>query len=256
VSSFYQPAEFAIYAVGAVEIPVVTVIGSAVSSVLIPRFSSHFVAGEGAQIAPIWRESIRKTALLVMPIFAFLMVFAEPFIVLFYGANYAESVGIFRVYLLLLPLRVASYGMVLQAIGRTRPILRGSLYYLLGNAGLNLALVGPLGLVGPAWATVIATFLLAGYLLVHVSRELAAPITTLLPWRSIARVLLVALLAGGVCLPILLWDSPDIVRLLTAAPMYFVVFGAIALASKTLTSDDLDLTLRWISRRVFRHGSA
>ena len=256
VSALYSPADFAVYTVGAVEIPVVTVIGSAVSSVLIPRFSRHFAAGEVAQIVETWRESIRKTSLLVMPIFAFLMVVAEPFILLFYGDGYTGSVEIFRVYLLMLPLRVASYGMVLQAIGRSRPVLRGSVYYLLVNIVLNLALIWPLGLVGPALATVIATVLLAGYLLLHVRSELVAPVSSLIPWQPVLRATLVAALAAAVCAPTLLLDTANVLRLSIAALVYVAAFIVLALVSKALTRDDVDLLRRWCSGKAFRTGHA
>ena len=98
------------------------------------------------------------------------MLTASAAVHLLYGASYAESAVMFRIYLFLVPLRVATYGLITQAIGRTRINLTASFVFLGSNAILVLALVGPLGLPGPAVATVAATTGVACYYLVRLRR--------------------------------------------------------------------------------------
>ena len=102
----------------------------------------------------------------------------------------------FRIYLFLVPLRVATYGLITQAIGRTRINLAGSFWFLGSNAVLVLALVGPMGLPGPAVATVVATAGLAAYFLIRLRSVLGLSIRALFPWRALAENLAVSVVAA------------------------------------------------------------
>src|SRR4051794_40767234 len=196
ISNRYSAEVFAIYAVGAVELPVATVVQQSINSVLLPELSRLHRDGDMAGIGALWREAIRKTALLLLPLFVLCMIVADDLVRVAFGARFSESAEIFRIYLLLLPLRVATYGLIPMAIGRTGINLTASFVVLGTNVVLALALVGPLGLKGPALATVIATFATALYYLVRLRAILGLTVRELFPFRMLALVLLVAAAAG------------------------------------------------------------
>ena len=154
VSFFSQ--EFAVYALGAVEIPLGLLIAAAVSNVLVPRLTILWRDGDRAGMVALWREAMRKTSLVLLPLFAFMMVMSADLVLLLYGPGYSESVDVFRVYLFLLPLRIATWGLIPLAIGRTGINLRPRCSILATNAVVALALVGPLGLIGAALAAPIS----------------------------------------------------------------------------------------------------
>ena len=163
----FSSQEFAVYALGAVEVPLGLLIAAAVSNVLVPRLTILWRDGDRAGMVKLWREAMRKTSLVLLPLFAFLMVMSADLVLLLYGPGYSESVDVFRVYLFLLPLRIATWGVIPLAIGRTGINLRASVLVLAVNAGVALALVGPLGLIGAALAAPISAVVAVAYYLVR-----------------------------------------------------------------------------------------
>ena len=124
----------------------------------------------------LWREALRKTTLVVAPMFTFLMVEAADLIHVVYGPRYSESSSIFRIYLLFLPLRIATWGLIPQAVGRTRINLTAGWIILPTNVIVAVGLVGPLGLKGPAFAAPAAALLATLYYLVRIRTILSTPI--------------------------------------------------------------------------------
>jgi O-antigen/teichoic acid export membrane protein len=136
-------------------------------------------------MAALWRRAIRRTSLIILPLFVFFMLTATETIHLLFGASYERSADVFRIYLLLMPLRVATYGLITQAIGRTDVNLSASFVLLAANVGLVLALVGPLSLNGAALGTVLATLVTAVYYLVRLRGVLGLHIRALFPWSTV-----------------------------------------------------------------------
>ena len=178
VASAFTPEEFAIYALGAVQVPVALLVRQAVNSVLVPVLSERWVAGDPVGLAGLWRDAMRKTSLVILPMFVFLMITADALVVTLFGNAYAESAGIFRVYLALLPLNVATWGLIPMAVGRTGLNVYGSIVLLVVNAAVALALIGPLGLYGAAAATPVAGLVVAVYFLARSSRLLDVPVSS------------------------------------------------------------------------------
>jgi len=114
----------------------------------------------------------------------FLLPLAEPFLDLLYK-KYPDSAPYFRLYLLLLPVRTIAFGPMLLALGRPGWTLAGALVDMVLNLTLSVWLVGPLGMLGPAAGTVIATWIQAMAYLLIIRHSLRAPLTALLPWRRL-----------------------------------------------------------------------
>lgn len=194
VSAYFSPETFAVYANGAVEIPFVNVLAGAISSVVIPEFSRLSEEGKKEEMLALWHRAILKTGAILIPLFAFLMVLAVPFLVFLFSSAYAESAGPFRVYLLLLPLRSATYSPLLLALGRSKLVAVVALFDVLLNLGLSILLIPRFSYLGPAIATVVATYAQAIFYLAATSRILGVPWRSVFPWGSAGRLLLLALL--------------------------------------------------------------
>ena len=224
VSATFSPSDFAIYALGAVEVPVGLVIALAVSNVLAPRLTILWRDGDRAAMIALWREAMRKTGLVILPLFAFMMAMSADLVRVLYGPGFSESVDVFRIYLFLLPLRITTWGLIPQAIGRTRINLWAAVLILVCNATLAIALVGPLGLIGPALAAPIASVAAAAYYVVRLRSIAGLGVRDLIPLRALSGTLAVSILAAAPLLAIRDLPGPASVRVLAAA----VVFGLIA----------------------------
>ena len=252
VSREFSPALYAVYVVGAVELPLTIIVQQSVNSVLVPALARHYAAGDLAGLAAQWHRAIRRTSLVLLPLFVFFMLTADETIDLLFGASYGRSADVFRVYLLLVPLRVATYGLITQAIGRTQINLTASLVLLVLNAILVLALVGPLGLIGPAVGTVLATFGMAVYYLVRLRGVLGLPIRALFPWPLLAVNLGLSALAGLPAALLILAGLDGVLQLAVSAVLYGLFYLALMLLARRLEPQEIDWGRRLVGTALAR----
>ena len=183
VGNHFAPSEFAVYAIGAVEVPFAIVVQQAVNAVLVPELSRLHAEGDLSAAFRRWHAALRKTSLVVLPLFAFLMFTAGDVIAVLYGSGYSGSVRIFRAYLFLMPLRMTTYGLITQAMGRTRVNLAASLVMLTTNAAFAVALVFPLGLLGPAISTPLAMLATVAFYVARLRSLFSLRLRQLVPVR-------------------------------------------------------------------------
>src|SRR5262249_51162179 len=80
VGAFFSASAFADIAVGAKEIPLVTLVPYSIAALLLPELV-RANDGEGPRAAlALWHAGIRKATLVMLPIAAFLLVAADPLI--------------------------------------------------------------------------------------------------------------------------------------------------------------------------------
>ena len=191
---FFSASAFGIYHIGAIEVPVGLLL-SAVITVLVPEMSARYRDGDLAGIAALWKRSVGALALFILPLFCFLFAFAGELIALYVPEEYRESEAVFRIFLLMLPLRCAVYNPLLIATGKAHWAIWGSVGDLLLNFILSVTFVQVLlgkapgqALLGPALATVLATWVQTSLLVFLISRHLRRGLADLLPWSRLARV--------------------------------------------------------------------
>ena len=250
VSANFPPSEFAVYALGAVELPISLLIQQAVSNVLAPELATRWQAGDVGGMVALFREACRKTTLIVAPMFAFLMVVTPDIIYILYGPRYGESAAIFRIYLLFLPLRIATWGLIPQAVGRTRINLYAAWIILPTNVVVALALVDPLGLKGPAFAAPAATTAATIYYLIRIRGVTERPIRELLPLRAAAACFVVAGAVAAVIVPLQWVDIAKPLRLAISAAV-FTPAAIFALRRLRLMNEDDWSRLRGVVRRLW-----
>ncbi len=106
VSHRYGEAQFAIYAVGCFQLPLVTMLSESVISVLIPRMSELQLNDEKRKIITLTARAMQKLAFVYFPIYVFFLITSETLITTLFTAKYADSVPIFVVFLTLLPFSI------------------------------------------------------------------------------------------------------------------------------------------------------
>jgi O-antigen/teichoic acid export membrane protein len=201
VSSMTDPRTFAIYSNGAMEAPLVGLIGAAATSVLLPEMSALCKAGRMPEALALWRRVATKCALVMFPLTAFLFAVAGDLIPLLFSATYLASVAPFRVYLLLLPLRIASFSNLFMAANRNRVPLLATVGCLSLDLALSVLLVRWIGSLGAAWASVLVLYgWLLPYYLVAIRRLTAAPFRDVLDLPRLA-VIMAAAVACAAPLP-------------------------------------------------------
>jgi O-antigen/teichoic acid export membrane protein len=194
VAGYFPPARFALYEVGARELPFVGIITGSVMAVLTPEFVRLHSRHEYERLVGLWHAGTMRVAVLFFPATAFLLVAASDVIPLLFSERYLESVVIFQITLLLLPVRATQYGALLMAAGRSRLVLGGSALAVALKVALNLALIPIFGLRGAAAATVLTVYLVVIWLLLRCVKVLQVVFMQILPWGMLAKIALFSVL--------------------------------------------------------------
>jgi O-antigen/teichoic acid export membrane protein len=118
VSTLGNPEIFAIYSNGAIELPMVGVIGGAVTMTLLPIMNLYAKEKRTEEFLGLWYRSQIKVAFVLFPIWIYFMFFANEAIVLLFSRTYIESVIIFQIYLLLVPSRLCTFNRILAPLNK------------------------------------------------------------------------------------------------------------------------------------------
>jgi O-antigen/teichoic acid export membrane protein len=241
--------KLAVYSVGAVELPLVSSLAYSVTNALVPTLTLAHAGDDREGFLRLWHGSVEKVAAIMMPVFVFFLVLAEPAIRVLFSAEFSEAVIPFRVYLLLLPLRLCGYGSVLRALGETRPILFASLTALLVNAVLIFPLYLAMGIAGPALASDLAQVVAIAMLLSRIRFHLGLPWARIMPFPRLGRALLVAGIAGLPLVAVSRLVPGDANQLLAGAAAMVPLYLWAGRRTGIITADDLSYVGRLLSLR-------
>jgi O-antigen/teichoic acid export membrane protein len=242
----FGPEQYAIYSVGAIELPLDVIFQASVANVLRATLPALARDGKLDEIARVLGAAVRKLALIVLPAFVFMMAFSHDFVVLVFTPKYVESVQVFRLYLLLVPLHSLVLSPVPQAFGLTRINLYISLSGVLVKAGLSYALVKTVGYYGPAAATVAANYFSAAVYFVVIVRLLRRSPAAIFPWSAMVKILL---LAVAVALPVhalTAWLHWGLAGFLLGAALFAGAFLALSRALHLLQPQDEEMLRGWL----------
>lgn len=144
----FSAAEYAVYAYGCFQLPLIGMLSESVTSVLIPRMSALQAAADLREMLRLTFRAMEKLAFFYFPIYAFLVITAPTFVTTLFTRDYAASVPVFVVNLTLLPFLILITDPIVRSfeeLGRFLLILRifviagllGALYYGAGRLGLT-----------------------------------------------------------------------------------------------------------------------
>ena len=251
VSSSFSAELFAIFTNGAFEIPFIGMITSSLMTVLIPEFVSRLKNQESTQsIWQLWNNSTLKTAILLFPITIGFLIFAPDLMAILFSSKYIDSTSIFRIYLLVTFVRVTQYSSLLQAMGKTNLMLITSIIGLVANLIFSVVSVPLMGLNGPAWANVATVYLWAVIYLIIIHKLLKIPFSIIMPWKQLFKLLLVSILAGGVVLPIYLFELNSIFRLCLGSSVFLLIYLLLLLAFKIISTNSLLEVFHILKRKL------
>jgi O-antigen/teichoic acid export membrane protein len=102
----FSSADFAIYAYGCFEVPLIAMLSESVTSVLIPRMNALQLVGDREEMIRLTARATQKLAFAYFPIYVFLMITSHTFIITLFTQKYEQSASIFVVNLTMLPFSV------------------------------------------------------------------------------------------------------------------------------------------------------
>lgn len=228
VSSRYSPAEFAIYATGCFQLPLIGILSEAVTSVMIPRMSELESQNKRREMIELSASASERLAFFYLPIYVFLMITADVFITTLFTANYAASVPIFQVNLTLLPFYVVMLDPIQRAfkdLGQKLLKLR-ILLFIAMVAALYFG-VQHLDLRGMIAIVVGVTLIERIAMTIAVGRKLAFQIEDLRLFKNVGKIAAACLIAGAPTVAVW-WAAHNALAIINLA-VCAIVFGAVYL---------------------------
>lgn len=210
VSFIFGPGSLGIFTVGAIEIPFISVIVSSIYNVVTPALSTYYKNNEIDRFVKLNEGTLMVTSKIIWPMAAYLFIFADHIVPLIFKSTYAGAVEPFRIYLLMIPLRITSFGSVLIALGKPRYVLLTALAAMIMNAVLSIVLAYKVGFVGPAIATVISTYFHAIVLYYLIVKTLKTGFLAMLPLRFFLQISYSIIIAAAVAYLMTIYYPKDI----------------------------------------------
>lgn len=201
VASSVAPALYALYRVGCFQLPVVDLLYTPTSEVLMVRLGELEKAGRLEEGVVAFREAAGKLAFVFLPFAAFLFAAAPEFVAALFGAKFLPAVPIFRVSVLGVVLSILPMDGVLRARGQTRAIFISYLIKAVVTAPLVWWGVHRFGMKGGIASWAVAEMVGKATLLVRVPAALSTPerplrVQDVIPWAELGKAALAAVAAA------------------------------------------------------------
>ncbi|MBK6911673.1 MAG: polysaccharide biosynthesis protein [bacterium] len=243
VSAAYPPAKFAAYSVGARELPLVPLIPFSITESIAPDLSRMAVARKQDEFRDLWHRWMGRAALLMYPVFALVLFQHEAIIRVLYTAEYLDGALPLLIIGCVIPQRVTSFYQILLCLNRSRVVLWASVAMLFSNIVLSLLFMRLFGMWGPALAVLTSEYVINSFALGQIARTMALPISRVMPWSYLLKVLVTAVGAGALALPVLglLPEAAVLWRLVAYGAVMMVIYGAAVLTLGLVTREDMKL---------------
>ncbi|MFQ5413731.1 MAG: lipopolysaccharide biosynthesis protein [Phycisphaerae bacterium] len=201
VLSSLSASDYADYANGAFQLPIVGIWTSSIAAAIMPDLVRLGDGGERTAMLTLWHRAFRKGALVIFPVTVLALTVADQIITCFFGPAYVRSTLPFALYLLVLPARAANYGVMFRAVGRNRAILIAAVFGLAANAVVTLTCVywgrgTELVFVGPAIGYVAGAYAAVAVMVILLRGLVDIPLGRVIPFRDLAPLAALALAAG------------------------------------------------------------
>lgn len=245
VSVFCSPEQFAVYVLGAVEIPLIGILTASVLGVITPEMSRSCKEGRPAEATDLWRRAFLKSSTILLPAMGLLLALAPDVVTFLFSPRYAGSAHPLRVYALLMPTRAASFTALFSALNRTEVMSLGGGLMMAFNLALSLLLLPVFGPIGAAWGTVISYWSMAAYLMARAAPGFRTRVRDLIPWKPWLGILAMVLVSGAATWGVVqLLPAIAVLRVAAGTALYGAMIAALFHATRTLDMREFLASLR------------
>lgn len=181
VSYHFNEATFAVFRYGARELPLTILLANAFSNAMIPEFADRSRVNVSMQSL---KDKSRKLMRILFPITIALLLSSKFLYPIVFNPDFSRSAEIFNVYLLLIISRLIFPQTILIGRQYTKIIMQSSLFELIINVVASVLLIREYGIIGVAYATVIAFFFQKIYMVIYTRKSLDIRPATYIPVRE------------------------------------------------------------------------
>lgn len=179
ITSQFSPDDFAIFQYGARELPLAMLLCNSLSMAMLPRFAKKEIASPLAE----FRSEVFRLNWLLFPVSIVLLMLSHWFYPIVFSQQFKESATIFNIYLLLIISRLLFPQTLLIAKKMNRVIVQASFFEIIINVGMSIWLAQIMGIMGVAYATVIAYLFEKAFLVIACKKRLKISLSQYLPLK-------------------------------------------------------------------------
>jgi O-antigen/teichoic acid export membrane protein len=239
VAHYFDPAQYAIYAVACFQLPFVGILSNSISEVMLVRATEYYSQGRLVDLYDLWINGCKKALLLYIGVIGVVVSLAKPLITVLFTSRYDASVQLFAIMCLGLVFNAIFQDCIFRACSAMKTYaffytLRAALNVVLAFAGLKLW-----GLWGVALSTVVAPAIVNLFQLLPIAKLLRVPFGRVLPWAEIAKMLLAAS-AGALVIRLSTYKlTSATATLVTGLVLYGIVYAALAIKLQLVSRTEI-----------------
>lgn len=227
VAFFFTPVEFAVYSIGAMNIPVIALLRNSLTQVITPRLSKAEAAGNTAEVFKLVRKANLISFVIAFPIMCFIWVNAEDFVSLLFTDAYIGAVPVLQVYMLVMVKRSVDITNIFLIFKKQNFIFHLNAWLLPVSIGMSLAFSYVFGMVGAAIGSVVCIFIQTIIMHYMAMKFFSISIHELQHWGKLLVCALAALAAVlGAYFVTGLIDVGRVVGLASSGGLSVVLYGA------------------------------
>lgn len=220
----FDPLAYGAFAIAATELPLVSVLAGASSTVMVTRLVRAFRVGDFAYARQAFVAGGGRLSFVVLPTAVGLMLAGPELLSLFFTDSVAVAWLPFALTAGILFQRVCEYGVVMRAAGDTASLWWFNVIYLTCTAGFGYLGVHLLGAVGVAVGTLMANGVVWVFNMSRIRRAFRCTWRDVFPWRVYGQVLAVAAAAGLLAWGASRWVEPGVLRLVVKAAVFVPIY--------------------------------
>lgn len=198
ISRYYGNEVFAEFSNGFIDFPIVPMVVSAVSTVLLPLFSG-MAAHDKEQIKPVWISTLTKSAKIIYPLTIYCITFSTLVMICFFGGIYENSgvyfaIRNFQNFFVIIP-----FSPIILALGKTKEYSNVHMWLAIFTIIMDLLIVklgGSAILI--SIVSVVCQIMHVIWLTVIVAKEIELRLLEMIPVKNLIKVMALSLCASTI----------------------------------------------------------
>lgn len=257
VSYYFDAATFAIYAVGCLQVPLIDILMTSTSNVMMVNMRQKVMQDDLKAALAIWRDSVRKISLVLFPLITLLLLVAPLLITLLFGEAYRDSVPVFKVWTASSILVCVLTDGVLRVFAQNRYLIMQNLLRTAIIVALIHFFITQMQLIGAVLVTTVAAAIIKVIALYRVKTLMQTSWRHVLPWQSQFFTAVISALAALPCL-VLMNQLPQapLITLLSVTVLYSLTYGLLVLGPVPLSKDERMQLRAWLSSPFLRYRTS
>lgn len=140
LSTYLAKADFAIYIMGCLAIPPLTILETSISQVIIPKMAVAFEQKRGNQVNQLYQGAVYEIAFFFIPVVVGLIFFAQPIVLILFSEQYLASAPFLQIFSLIYLFHIIPHDIVQRGQGNSVWIMKSIMIF--AASALCLAFIG------------------------------------------------------------------------------------------------------------------